>query len=179
MQLKNTKHNFGVVSIILHWLMAILIVCMIAVGLYMTDLPKSPEKFQFYGWHKEFGILILMLAIVRLTWRLRNITPTLEASPRWEMITARTVHWAFYFFMFANPLTGWMMSSSAGVSVSFFGLFTLPNLVSPSKTGQALFATIHQYLAFTLIAILCLHTAAALKHHFINKDSILRRMLRP
>src|SRR5438309_4120481 len=129
MQIKNTHNQYGIISIILHWLMAFLIIGMLCAGLIMINLPVSSLKVKIYGIHKEFGLLILMLAIVRLTWRLGNITPGLLGLPTWERISARLVHGALYVFMFLQPITGWFMSMSAGIPVSFFGLFTLPNFI--------------------------------------------------
>jgi cytochrome b561 len=176
MQIKNTRDRFGIVSISLHWIIALLIIGMLFVGLYMADLPKGPEKLKFYGWHKEFGMLILALLMMRLTWRLSNVTPTLNI-PRWERIAARAAHWALYVLMFAMPITGWLVTSAAGLPVSFFGLFVIPVLIEPNKELKHVFAILHEYIAYGLIAVICLHVAAALKHEFIDKDDILRRML--
>jgi len=120
--------------------------------------------------------LVLFLAIFRLVWRLGNQLPEL-ALPLLEKIAARSMHWAMYGFMFAMPITGWLISSSAGITVSFFGLFSMPNLVAPDPQNLDLFKWIHEWLAYALIAAIGLHTAAALKHHFIDKDDILKRML--
>jgi len=176
MQLKNMDDQFGLVAITFHWVMAIIIICLICLGLYMSDLPISMEKLKLYGWHKEFGLLVLMLVVLRLSWRWLNILPELNL-PRWEIIAARTVSWAFYFLMFAMPLTGWLMTSYAGLPVSFFGLFVMPDLVLPDHDMIKTFKTLHKYLAYSLIAIITLHILAALKHHFIDKDNILRRMV--
>lgn len=179
MQIKNTKNNFGVVAITLHWLIALIIIVMLALGLYMTDLPISLQKLKLYGWHKEFGVLVLMLVIARVTWRLTNINPTLATLPWWEYYAARAMHYVLYGFMLAMPITGWAMSSAAGFPVSFFGLFVLPDLVLPNESARIVLAEIHKYLAFALIAAIVGHAAAALKHQFIDKDDILRRMLKP
>jgi cytochrome b561 len=176
MILKNSDNRFGLIAILFHWIMAILIIGMLTLGLYMVTLSVSLEKLKLYGWHKEYGLLILGLVLFRLFWRLINITPQLSL-PWLEIFAARMVHWAFYVFMLAMPLTGWLMSSASGVSVSFFGLFTLPNLVSANETLRPLFKATHHWLGYGLIALILLHTAAALKHHFINKDDILRRMI--
>lgn len=177
MQLKNSSTHFGLIAILFHWVMALIIIGMLAVGLYMTDLPAGLQTFKLYGWHKEFGILILMLASMRIIWRLINITPTLSL-PWFERFIARAVHWIFYLFMFAMPITGWLMSSAAGMPVSFFG-FVLPNLVKPDKHLMEIVAQVHQWLAFGLIAFIILHVLATLKHHFINKNNILRRISFP
>lgn len=176
MQIKNSTTRFGIVAIALHWIVAILIIGLLALGLYMVALPISLEKLKLYGWHKEYGFLVLFLAIFRLVWRLGNQMPEL-ALPKLEKIAARSMHWAFYGFMFVMPITGWLITSSAGLPASFFGLFTLPDLIAPDEHKRQLFEWMHQWLAYALIAAIMLHTAAALKHHFINRDNILRRML--
>lgn len=177
MQIKNTQNRFGIVTILLHWLMAILIIVLLALGLYMTRIPISALKLKLYGWHKELGMMVLMLAAIRITWRLNNINPSLAALPRWEILVARAMHWAFYGFMFALPISGWLMTSASGLPVSFFGLFLMPDLISPNEHWRLLLVDIHKWLAYALILAFCGHTAAALKHHFIDKDDILRRML--
>lgn len=176
MPMRNSETHYGVIAIILHWVMAILLIALLVLGLYMVGLPISLEKLKFYGWHKEYGILALMLVVIRMVWRCANITPRLSI-PLLEKIAARTVHWAFYGFMFALPITGWLITSAAGLPASFFGLFVLPNLVSPNEDLMKLFQEIHKWLGYGLIATIILHACAALKHHFINKDDILRRML--
>jgi len=176
MQLLNTENRFGLMAIFLHWLMAILLIGLLILGLYMVSLPISHEKLKLYGWHKEYGFLALALAIFRLLWRLTNITPRLSL-PLWEKLAARSVHWAFYFFMFAMPLTGWLITSAAGLPASFFGWFVLPNLISPDEASRVLFQEMHRWIGYGLIATIVLHASAAFKHHFINKDDILRRML--
>ncbi|WP_347252053.1 cytochrome b [Legionella sp.] len=176
MRIKNTETHFGTVAILLHWIIALLIIGLLILGLYMVELPISLEKLKLYGWHKEYGLLALALVIIRLGWRLINITPALSL-PLWEKIAARTVHWAFYGFMLAMPLTGWLITSSAGLPASFFGLFTLPDLVAPNEENRHLFEELHRWIGYGLIVTIILHTLAALKHHFVNKDDILRRMI--
>lgn len=176
MEYKNTKTHFGVIAIAFHWIMAVVIMGMLALGLYMVTLPSGLEKLKLYGWHKEYGVIVLLLALLRFFWRIRNITPHLSL-PRFELVTARLVHWAFYGLMIAMPLSGWMMSSAAGRTVSFFGLFNLPALVNANENLAGLAHAAHQWFGYTLVAMILLHTAAALKHHFYDKDDILRRMI--
>ncbi|BCA95467.1 cytochrome b [Legionella antarctica] len=176
MRIKNSITRFGIVAILLHWVVAILIIGLVAEGLYMVDLPINLQKLKLYGWHKEYGLLVLFLAIFRIIWRLSNQMPELEL-PMLEKLAARSMHWAFYIFMFAMPITGWLITSSAGLPASFFGLFTLPNVIAANEDNLFLFEWVHEWLGYALIAAISLHTAAALKHHFINKDNILRRMI--
>jgi len=173
----NKSDHYGVVAISFHWLIAILMIGMLILGLYMADLPSSMWKLKLIGWHKEIGLLILGLASLRLAWRLINVTPSLQNEPYWQQLAAHASHWAFYGFMFAMPLTGWLLSSAAGFPISFFGLFVAPALIAPNETLRPIFAEIHEWLAYGLIAVICVHVGAALWHHFIRKDNILRRML--
>lgn len=176
MNLKNSDKRFGLVSILLHWGMTLLIIGLLGLGLYMVSLPISLEKLKLYGWHKEYGFLVLALVLFRLIWRVTNITPHL-ALPFLEMLAARSMHWAFYGFMFAMPISGWLITSAAGLPASFFGLYTFPNLISPDEGHRKLFQLVHEWLGYGLIAAIVLHASAALKHHYINKDDILRRMI--
>lgn len=178
MPFKNTKLRYGYVAMSFHWVIAILIIGMLILGTYIDDLPIGMEKLKLLGWHKSFGILILSLAILRILWRFINIVPTyLDTIPSWQKMTAHAMHYVLYGFLFLMPLTGWMMSSASGVTVSFFGLFNLPNLVSANKAWADIFFQIHSTCASILIGLIILHVLAALKHHFWDKDDILRRML--
>ena len=176
MRILNTNDRFGIVTILLHWVIATLMIGLLILGLYMVAMPISLEKLKFYGWHKEYGFLVLALAIFRIIWRVSNTTPDLSL-PFLEKLAAHSVHWIFYGFMFAMPISGWLITSAAGLPASFFGLFTLPNLVAPNEELRHLFQEAHEWLGYALIAVIGLHVAAALKHHFINKDNILRRMI--
>lgn len=178
MNWKNTQDRYGIVMMMFHWLMAVLVLGMLALGLYMTSQPITPENLKLYGWHKQTGILILGLVALRFAWRLGQIIPRLpDTMPQWEKIAAKSTHWALYIFMILLPITGWLMSSAAGFPVSFFGLFVLPDLISPSEPTKHLLEEVHEWLAYGLIALLCLHVLAALKHHFYDKDNVLSRML--
>lgn len=175
MHIKNTHHQFGAITIALHWIMALLIIGMLTVGLYMADLPLGPQKIKLYGWHKEVGFIVLALALFRLFWRLKNISPSLPIPPI-EKLLAKGMHWLLYVLMIAMPITGWLLTSAAGFPVSFFGLFTIPNLIADNEIHRELFETVHLWLGYALITAILLHTLAALKHYLIDKDSILQRM---
>lgn len=175
MQLKNSDTRFGLVAKLLHWIIALLIISLLCVGLYMTSHPKTPQKMDLYGIHKEFGILVLILALSRVLWRLTNTIPRL-LLPQWEQFAARLSHLVLYVLMIAMPLSGWLMSSAAGYTPSFFGIL-LPNLLAPNEGLRDIFAVAHEWLGYSLIAVIILHASAALKHHFIDKNDILKRML--
>jgi cytochrome b561 len=161
--------------------MAIIIVGLAALGLYMVTLPDAgfdKKKITLILYHKEFGLLILVLLVTRLAWRVTNVLPQLVASlPNWQQITARFVHLCFYALMFALPMTGWLMSSAAGIPVSFFGLFTLPDLLHHDELLFQRYIVVHKWLGYMLILFIFVHMGAALRHHFVFKDDTLRRML--
>lgn len=179
--IKNTEGHFGLISIFLHWFMALLIIIMLILGFSIASLPDvgfDVLKGQLIFTHKELGVLVLTLVAFRLIWRIFNVVPALSSRiPAWQKFLARASHIALYGFMFAIPITGWCMSSAAGFSVTYFGLFNLPNLISPNVHQAHLFLEIHKWLAFGLIATLVIHVGAALMHHFIDKDDTLRKML--
>ncbi len=177
MVLRSTQTGFGSVTKGFHWLMAILIVLMFAIGWYMDLLPLGLEKLAWISRHKSIGVTILFLAVLRIIWRLSEKTPLPVGEHRWERVVAKLAHIALYGVLIVMPLTGWLMSSAANFSVSVFGLFTLPDLVAPD---QALFETLrttHWALSWGIVGLVGLHVAAALKHHFIDRDMTLRRML--
>lgn len=178
MQIKNSHQRYGIVAITLHWVMAVLVIGMIILGLYMVTLPISLQKLKWYGRHKAFGILILMLVTLRLGWRFGNIVPNLPPFFAWvEKSAAHFVHYLLYALLIFMPLTGWMNSSAAGLQVSFFGLFLLPDLVQPDENLRQFLSMLHKTMGYTLLVLICLHALAALQHHFYYKDDILKRML--
>ncbi len=163
---------------LLHWVIAALIVVQFALAWSAEDLPLGMHKLALLARHKSVGMTVLMLAIVRLLWRWSHPAPALpELMKPIERLAARGTHAAFYFLLFAMPLTGWMMSSAKNYSVSWFGLFTWPNLISPSDGAFTFLRTTHAVLSDALFVIAMLHIVAALKHHFWDKDDVLVRML--
>lgn len=177
-QWRNTSLTYGTVARSFHWLMALLIISMLCVGFYMDGMAMGPDKLQVYGLHKSAGIIVLALVALRLLWRLANPTPALPQDiPAWQRWGAHLSHFALYGLMFAMPLIGWLMSSAAGFPVSVFGLFSLPSLIDPSPDMVRLTKTLHFYGAWAFVGLISAHAAAALFHHFIRKDGVLRRML--
>lgn len=180
-RIQNTEDRYGMVAIVLHWSMALLIIGLAALGLYMTALPDAgfnTKKIALILYHKEFGLLALVLFALRLGWRVTQVLPKLaEHLPDWQMIGARFVHLCFYGLMFALPMTGWLMSSAAGIPVSGFGFFMLPDFIHRSDYLFARLIDIHKWLGYALILLIAVHMGAALRHHFLLKDDTLRRML--
>lgn len=178
MCLKNTLQNYGAVAKTFHWLMAVLIIVLLTVGLIMTDMENSPDKFKLYGLHKAFGILVLFLATLRFGWKILDVSPLLpDHMSKMAKLGAKLAHLALYALMFAMPMSGWVMSSAAGFPVSVFGLFTMPNLVEPDKELAKNINELHESMAWLLIVLIVLHIIAALLHHFYYKDNTLRKML--
>jgi cytochrome b561 len=176
--LKNTIESYGLVAKFFHWLIFLLIATLLAVGFLMTDMENSPDKFFVYGIHKSVGITVLLLALIRLGWKMANVAPVLPSSlHQVEKFLAHAGHAFLYVLMIAMPLSGWMMSSASGFPVSVFGLFTLPDLVAPDKELKALLVDTHYLLAIVIIVVVSLHILAALTHHFYYKNNVLRRML--
>jgi cytochrome b561 len=178
MAIQNTTRRWGSASQLLHWIIVVLIIVQVTLATMADDLPNGMRKLTLLARHKSFGITILALAIVRLLWRRLNDTPALPDTLKpYERFLARFVHGALYVLLFAMPLSGWMMSSARGFPVSWFGFIQLPDLVPRSKPLYEAFLTTHEVLAWSLGAVVILHVAAALKHHFVLKDDTLRRML--
>jgi cytochrome b561 len=175
---RNSPTVYGAVAQTFHWLIAALIVTQFTLAYLADDLPLGAHKLALLARHKSFGMTVLMLAVLRLLWRLNNPPPPLPAGMTpLERTLARATHIAFYVLLFAMPLTGWLMSSAKNYSVSWFGVFTWPNLIAKNETAFDALRSTHHILSYALFAIAVLHILAALKHHFWNKDTVLLRML--
>lgn len=162
----------------LHWLMAVLFFGMLGLGFYMQGLPLSPDKLKLYSWHKWVGVTVFLLALFRIAWRVTHQPPPLPGSmPRLMQIAAYAGHHMLYMLMFLIPLSGWLMSSAKGFQTVWFGILPIPDLIEKNKLLGDLLQTVHVSLNYLFIAVLVGHIGAALKHHFIDKDDILTRML--
>lgn len=183
---RNTPTGYGLTAILFHWTMAVLIMAMLAFGLYLKQVPRNdPSLFELYQLHKSVGFVILALAVLRLVWRLVNPSPKLpDNMPALERLAARFGHVGLYALMFALPVTGWFMVSASpwGIPTVVFNILPIPHLPYPDALGtrekaEAFFKMLHEYGAYLLIALSALHVAAALKHHFIARDDTLKRMV--
>lgn len=184
--LRNTSTGYGRVAIAFHWTMAILIIAMLAFGLYMTTLPPTdPATFQLFQLHKSIGFVVLTLAVLRLVWRLINPSPKLpDGMHPLEKLAAHLGHIGLYVLIFAMPVTGWFMVSASpwGIPTVLFNIQPVPHLPVPEALGtkeqaEAFFKLLHEYGAYLLIALVVVHIAAAMKHHFIARDDTLKRMV--
>jgi cytochrome b561 len=177
MTVRNSTTAWGSVSKAVHWIIVLLIVNQWVIAERADDL-TGLAKLKALGYHKSFGMTILMLAVIRLVWRLSNPVPDLTAETRpWERVLAKISHVLLYALIFAMPLTGWLMSSAKTYSVSWFNLFAFPNLVGKNEHLYELTHELHEVLFNVLVAVAVLHALGALKHHFIDRNDVLKRML--
>lgn len=170
------RDHYTRIAVVLHWLTALLIAAGFTLGATMTDLAMSPRKLRVFSYHKWIGITVLGLVAIRLIWRLTHRPPPDEPMPGWQRLAAHATHWLLYLLMIATPLIGWMYSSAQGYPVVYLKLWRLPDLVSKNEALAKQLVEVHAFLAWTLLWVVSLHAAAALKHHFFNRDATLRRM---
>lgn len=165
-------------SKVLHWLIAVVVILMLAVSFFLDDLPKAYAPLAFTV-HKSFGLSILALVLLRLFWLHYAGRPTLPKSvPAWERFLAKLVQYGLYVCLLLQPICGWIMSMAANRVPRFFGMFPLPLPGIPEDKNLAHFmANCHTVIAYVLISLIIVHIAAALKHHYIDKDGVLRSML--
>lgn len=178
MQFRNSEARFGAVAQLFHWLIVALIVTQYVLVQIFEDMPLGMAKIKMIGNHKAVGMTVLMLAVLRLIWRWANPVPPLPGTLKsYERRLAHISHILLYVLIFSIPLSGWIMSSVANIPVSYFGLFTFPDLVGPNKSLVDQVKEVHEILNVILLVTVAVHVAAALKHHFILKDNVLKRML--
>lgn len=162
-----------------HVVMALLMIGMLALGLYMADLPSSPDKFKLYGLHKSIGMTILLLVALRILWRSTHPGPgPLPTYKQWEIWLARVVQFLLYVGMIMMPVSGYVMSAAGGHAISVFGWFNVP-LILPQDKGMGMNARmVHEWAAYALIGAIILHFCGAMKHQFLDRDGTLTRMFR-
>lgn len=186
MALKNDTTSYGSLSKALHWLMAAIIITLIAVGIYMADLPRDTEEqkqyaFQFYGWHKSFGVVAMLLIIVRLVWVRLSPPPALPAVfEAKEKKVVKMLQGLLYLLMILMPLSGYIMSNAGGYPINFFGLGELPALIGKNKELGGLAHEAHEIMGIGMLLLILLHAAGAVKHRLKDKggeSDILKRML--
>ena len=163
----------------LHWLVATLIIGAFALGWFMTDIPGfSPAKLRYYAWHKWLGCTVLILALVRLVWRRFHESPSFPPHMTlWQRRAAGAAHAALYLLMLGIPVAGYLYSAAANVPVVYLGLFPLPRIIDPDPVLKPIFRAAHVYLNYSLAVLVVAHVLAAFKHQFVDKDSLLSRML--
>jgi cytochrome b561 len=163
----------------LHWLTALLIVSAFIMGLVMTSIPGfSPAKLRYFSWHKWLGVTVFAIAVLRVLWRVLHKPPPHPAHmPAWQNHAADAVHMLLYFLIFAVPISGYLYTLSAGVPVVYLGVWPMPVIMAPNPEWKPVFRAVHYWLDMTMAALVFAHAGAALKHHFIDRDTVLKRML--
>ncbi|MDF2231639.1 cytochrome b [Albimonas sp. CAU 1670] len=188
MPLRNAPRAWGWPARLLHWLTAGVILFLLGLGFWMTQVVTDMyAQFDLIQIHKSWGFVAFALALLRLVWRATHpAPPPVPGAPAWQTLAAEGAHWALYALMIAMPLSGWLMASASSLQDSYgiknmvFGLFALPDPFQPGDRAlEKVFGAIHFYCAWAMIALLVAHAGAALKHHFVDRDEVLRRMTWP
>jgi cytochrome b561 len=175
----NTVDRFGLVSILLHWLMAIVVIGSFGLGWYMVDLTYYDSLYKTLPFfHKSIGIVFGLLLILRLVWKLINVKPAFEdgLSP-FERLAAKAAHFLFYCLMSLIVFSGYLISTADNSSISVFDIFQVPATITSIPEQEDIAGLVHEYLSYSIIGLTVLHVSAALKHHFIDKDNSLIKML--
>lgn len=179
MQLRNSAVRYGIISIGLHWIFALAVYAMFGLGLWMVTLSyydgwyhQAPEL------HKSIGVLLMMGLVIRAIWRhLSAPPPAIAGHSRFTRVSAAGAHIALYTLLFAILISGYLISTADGKPISVFGLFEVPATLSDAVAQADIAGTVHLWLAWSIVILSVLHGLAALKHHFIDKDDTLKRML--
>jgi cytochrome b561 len=177
MRLRSDTQRWGAGAKLIHWLSALLILITGAIGWWMDGMKPSMAKINIFALHKSLGLTVLALFLLRLLWRAIDNRPMELPGPRWQRQAAHAVHGLLYLLTAAIPLSGWMFNSLHGYPLQWFKLFNLPALAAKNERAAAIALDIHRLLFWTLAIVVALHVAAAVKHHIIDRDNILRRML--
>ena len=165
-------------AIALHWIIFATISCGWALGQFMSGLPFSPQKLRYVSWHKWIGVTVFALTVSRLAWRMYRPAPPFPASlSALQRRAARAMHAVLYALVIVIPLSGWLLSSALGVPTVYLGLVQLPDLLHKDKAVSDALRDVHAVLNWTLLVLVCAHAAVALKHHFMDRDSVLARMI--
>jgi len=176
---KNTASFYGLISQFFHWFMALLILLQFAWAWRIEQLGLGRARYELVNQHKSIGLTVFMLVVLRLAWRFYSPAPALPSTMTlWQQKCSRWVHACIYLLLLSLPIVGWAMSSAAGFVVSWVNVFDLPALMSQDDALKTVLMAIHTTLAWTLALLVTGHILAALHHHFIKKDEVLRRMLK-
>ncbi len=176
----NSEGAYGIIAQALHWCVAALIFVQLPLGLYAANLPVSMARLQWLSYHKSLGLTILALVLVRLAWRRMDAPPPLPGTmAQWERRAALAMHRSLYIVPVLAMLAGWLYASAAGLSVNWFGLILIPDLIAKNTGIAPLFRELHHGLVGLLALLLAGHIGAAARHAFILRDDVAQRMLPP
>jgi cytochrome b561 len=174
----NSRERYGLVAIAFHWAFVIAIPVQFVIYLFMHNLPVSDTKWWFYDLHKSVGLTLFLAVLCRLGWRLLNPAPELPGTmPRWQQCAAKLSHGYLYLAMIGLPISGYIGSKAGGFKASWWGIYETPDLFGKNEALNYWAELVHAVAFYSLAAVVCLHVAAALSHHFKWRDLVLRRML--
>ncbi|MFD2229601.1 cytochrome b [Alkalimarinus sediminis] len=179
MNIRNSQSEWGALSIAVHWVVAVVVFGLFGVGLYMVELDYYDSMYRTAPFvHKSVGVLLFLLMAFRLFWRFVSPAPaSLATHKNWEKKLAHIVHIALYLLLFVIMVSGYLISTADGRPVSVFGWFEVPAIISGIDNQEDIAGEVHEILAYVLIAIVGFHAIGALKHHFLDKDRTVLRML--
>lgn len=176
---RNSPRGWGLTSIAIHWLSAVAVIALFALGWWMTDLDYYDAWYNLAPWwHRSVGMLLLGLSLVRVVWRLVQPTPRARGS-RLEVLTAYVGHLLIYVVLFVVLVSGYLISTAEGRGISVFDLFTVPALVSDLPNQATVAGEIHWYAAWALLVLSLGHVLAAFKHQLVDRNDVMRRMTDP
>ena len=169
--------KYNIIVRLLHWVTALLVIGLFSLGWWMVDLGYYNDWYKTAPYiHKSVGLCLFALTLLRVVWKLLTDHPEIEGE-KWEIQAAKVAHFTLYILLFSLFISGYLISTADGRSIAVFNWFSVPGFGSFIENQEDLAGVIHYYLAYTLIGLAALHALAALKHHFINKDDTLKKML--
>lgn len=179
MQIRNSYERYGWVAVTIHWLVAMVVIGLFALGYWMVGLTYYDDWYkQAPDIHRSVGILLLVLMVLRVIWRLTNITPKpLPSHKRWEVASAHAAHSLLYLLLFVAMVSGYLISTADGSAIDVFGWFSVPSVTGQIKGLEDTAGTVHYWSTWAIVALAAVHAAGALKHHWLDRDQTLRRML--
>jgi len=181
MIITDTKNSYGIITILLHWIMAALIVGLYLLGEYMVDLSYYDEWYNSaLWWHDGIGISVFLLLLFRMVWKLNSVKPKpLPTYKPFEIIAAKAAHMMFYILLIIVCISGYFIVTAKGGGIDFFGWFDVPAIMKLNEVQASFVGQVHEITTYILVVLFILHTIAALKHHYFHKDITLIRMLKP
>lgn len=179
MAMRNSDSRYGWAAVVMHWLVAAAVIGLFGLGFWMVELSYYDEWYRKGpDIHRAIGILLFAVVVIRLLWRLVNPVPApLPGHKPWEILAAHVAHWSLYLLMFVAMISGYLISTADGSSIGVFGFFEVPSVTGRIKGMEDTAGVIHYWATWALVALAGVHSLGALKHHFIDKDATLRRML--
>ncbi|EAZ99258.1 cytochrome b [Marinobacter sp. ELB17] len=178
MKLRNSQATYGLVAVFLHWLVALTVVGMFGLGYWMVGLTYYDAWYkQGPDIHRSVGVLLFIAMLLRVVWRLMNPRPEpMPGHRRWELVAAHLAHGLLYVLLFVAMVSGYLISTADGSSVSVFSWFDVPSITGRIKGMEDTAGVVHYWVTWSVVVLAGIHALGALKHHFIDRDNTLRRM---